>query len=208
MNPEQKATGQAPAARHREHSEAFDEDLEWFILCGSSAMGARGTLGGVVAVLEHGGQFTGMPNSDLYSDQQVGFGPTVIGLVERHRWLSGAWDKLPRETQGVLLGCYSAPRAQHRTDETSRSGAEAQLGRFAALAFWLTKDPAKLLGACREPQKGGNSKVIAAAVKAAKAAAVEAHVAWVVAKGGAVKPRRTRERRFVLKAFIPGSDPT
>lgn len=184
-------------------AEAFDEDLEWYLLCGGSAMGQRGTLGGVVAVLEHGGQFTGMPNSDLYTDQQVGLGPTVIGLVERHRWLSGAWDKLTRETQGDLLGCYAAPRAAHRTDEHSRSGAEAQLGRFAALAFWLAKDPAKLLMACREPQKGGNGAVVKAAVKAAQKRAKEAHDLWRVAKGEVAKPRRTRERRAILPPVKP-----
>ncbi len=94
-----------------------DEDLMWFLTCGGSAMGERGTLGGIVAALEHGGQAGGVPNTDLYSDQQVGWGKSVYGDVEKHRWLSAAWLALSAVSQGVLLARYTAPRAQYRGDD-------------------------------------------------------------------------------------------
>lgn len=201
---------QASFGKRHHDPEAFDADLEWLLVAGDSAMGERGSLGGVIAQLEHGGPFTGVPSTDLYSDQQVGFGHTVIGLVERHRWLSGAWVKLPRLTQGRLAMCYQAPRAEHRGDSLtgSRSGAEAQLGRYAALAFHLTDEPGELLQACREPQKGKHGRTIGRALRKAKEAAVAAHAEWTVAKGDAGRPRTKRERVVTARAFVPGSDPT
>ncbi len=192
-------------ARRHEDPEAFDEDLEWLLVAGDAAMGARGTLGGVIAQLEHGGPFTGVPNTDIYSDQQVGFGHTSIGLVERHRWLSGAWDALPPECRGRLGFCYRALRAEHRGDEMTgaRSGAEAQLGRFAALAFQLTEDPAALLSACRQPQQGKNGRVIARELRKAREVAVADHKLWRACKGEAQKPRKRSERRAVLPAYVP-----
>ncbi|HEY3496024.1 MAG TPA: hypothetical protein VGK73_15105 [Polyangiaceae bacterium] len=192
-------------ARRHEDPEAFDEDLEWLLVAGDAAMGAKGTLGGVIAQLEHGGPFTGVPNTDIYTDQQVGLGHTSVGLVERHRWLSGAWQALTPIAAGVLTLCYRAPRAEHRGDELtgSRSGAEAQLGRFAALAFHLTDEPGALLDACRQPQKGKNGRVIARELRKARDAAVEAHKAWSAAKGGAQKPRKRSERRAVLREHVP-----
>lgn len=159
---------------HRLHGEArvsleaYDVDLEWFIVAGASAMGERGTLAGVVNVLEIGGGNTGgVPNTDLYTDQQVGLGRTLIGEVERHRWLSAAWDRLPAKTKGRLMACYVAPKAELRTDQgfgardqsisyeesmrggvepmhgshrDVRTGVDAQLGDCAGLAFWLISE--------------------------------------------------------------------
>jgi len=207
IDPNATDSGQVPGSASRRHHdpEAFDDDLEWLLVAGDSAMGAKGTMGGVVAVLEHGGQISGIPNTDIYSDQQVGFGKTVLGLVEKHRWLIGAWRTLPLEARGVLALCYHAPRAEHRADEVTgnRSGAEAQLGRYAALAFHLTDEPGQLLEACRQPSKGKNGRTITRATKAARDAAIGAHRLWTAAKGGATKPRKPRERRAVLAVHVP-----
>src|SRR5512146_1486337 len=92
---------QASFGKRHHDPEAFDSDLEWLLIAGDSAMGERGSLGGVIAQLEHGGPFTGVPSTDLYSDQQVGFGKTVVGLVERHRWLTKAWRSLGVRTRAI-----------------------------------------------------------------------------------------------------------
>lgn len=207
----QNATEQASVTRRHHDPEAFDADLEWLLIAGDSAMGERGSLGGVIAQLEHGGPFTGVPSTDLYSDQQVGFGKTVIGLVERHRWLMTSWRSLGVRTRAVLTLCYQAPRAEHRSDGTmgGRSGTEAQLGRYAALTLMLTEVPGELLRACHEPQKGKHGRVIARELRKAREVAVAAHAEWTAAKGGSGKPRTRSERRKVLPAFEPsGSDPT
>jgi hypothetical protein len=205
---DQNATGQAPVthARRQHDPEAFDDDLEWLLVAGDSAMGAKGTMGGVVAVLEHGGQISGIPNTDPYSDQQVGWSSIGVGLVEKHRWLSAAWLALPLDARGVLTLCYQAPRAEHRNDEQTHThtGAEAQLGRYAALAFNLTEAPAALLDACRQPSKGKNGRTIARELRKARDAAVAAHALWGAAKGTASKPRKARERRAILPVHVPG----
>ena len=147
-----------------------DPDLAWFLTCGGSAMGERGTLGGIVAALEHGGHAGGTPNTDLYSDQQVGWGKFTYGDIERHRWLTEAWRAISEESQGTLLARYTAPRARFRGDEgygardryvegsdhsvTTGKGTRAGallLGDLAGLAFALTDKPEQLFLACTEP---------------------------------------------------------
>lgn len=207
IDPNATASGLVPEASNRRHHdpEAYCEQLEWLLVSGDAATGARGTMGGVVARLEHGGQFTGVPETDIYSDQQIGWGKTVVGLVEKRRWLMGAWFSLPADSQGRLALCYNAPRAEHRSDEVTHhhSGLAAQLGRYAALAFHLTGEPGSLLEACRQPTKGKNGRTIARALKAAREAAVSDHRLWSVAMGVATKPRKSRERRAVLPAHVP-----
>lgn len=73
-----------------------------------------------------------------------------------------------------------------------RTGTESQLGRYAALAFQLTADPAGLLSACRDSQRKGNSRIIKKALGAAKELAVQAHKDWTAAKVG--RPRKDVER--------------
>jgi hypothetical protein len=197
-----------------------DEDLEWFLVAGASAMRERGTMGSVISSLELGGHPGGVPSSDLYNEQQLGWRFHVIGDVERHRWLMASWVKLAPATQNVLMACYSAPMSawradqgfgardacpsveaitKGRADEPNRgkhqptyTGVDARLGRLAMLCFALTENPAGLLQACRDPGYKGGSKIVKRAIKDAGLAAGDAHEAWREAKTG--KPRKTRDR--------------
>jgi hypothetical protein len=208
-----------------------DEDLAWFIVSSGAEMGEKGTLAGVVSVLELGGVPSGgVPNTDLYSDAQIGWRTTVVGSVERHRWLSAAWQLVAKGTQGTLLACYMAPPARFRTDQgfgardvspsveaiqrgavepqhgrhqETRTGVEAQLGQLATLAFQLTENPAQLLQACQQPSKGKNGRTIRRALRLARDAAKEAHVEWGKAKADAQKPRHWRDRKAILEPFVP-----
>jgi hypothetical protein len=216
----------------RTNEETFDAQLEWLIVMGDAAMGERGTLAGTIAQLEHGGPFTGVPSTDLYTDQQVGWSSTVVGLVEKHRVLSTAWALMSDKGRGHALLWYSAPRAQFRSDEGFgakdrcptveeiqklgapepskptgfhiRKGTEAQLGRAAALAFQLCPDPAALLMACQDPNKGKHGRTIARDLKAAREAAVELHREWRDCLARVGKPRKPTERRALLPEFVPG----
>jgi hypothetical protein len=225
----------------------YDADLEWFLVAGASAMRERGTLGAVTNVLELGGANGGVPNTDLYTDSQIGFGKHPIGDVERHRWLSAAWFKLSLADQAILAARYMALPAeavqavpQQKPKEkphqpvalrgdsgfgardtcpsveevkrggvkepamgrhtATRSGTESLLGEYASLVFWLSREPGKLLAACREPDKGGGRVYAKKAVKRAREASFEAHRAWQEAKTG--RPRKKRERVAVLPAFV------
>ena len=161
----------------------FDEDLAWFLTCCDAATGKRGTLGGIVSALEHGGHPGGVPNTDLYTEQQIGWGKFVYGEVEKHRWLERAWHALPEATRNVLTARYTAPRARFRGDEgygardryvegsdhsvTTGRGTRAGtllLGDLAGLAFALTDKPEQLFLACVEPSplkldKAGNATI-------------------------------------------------
>lgn len=209
--------------------DSFDGDLQWFLIFGASAMRERGTLGAVVSMLEMGGASSGVPNTDLYNDEQVGFGRHVVGSIERYRWLRNAWDALDKSTQRVLQACYLAPRAEFRSDDgfgardacpaveeikrggvtepqlgkhqSHRAGTESQLGRLAGLAFLMAKDPRKLLEACREPRTGKHPQIIAKATRDAKHWSKFAHMLWYAAKRG--KPRKPAERRAVPRQYIP-----
>jgi hypothetical protein len=73
-------------------SKDHDPDLAWLLTCGGSAMGERGTLGGIVAALEHGGHPGGVPNTDLYTDQQIGCLPSAPQACGNScAGLSGSW---------------------------------------------------------------------------------------------------------------------
>ncbi len=172
----EKAPELVSSAQKTKRVTDHDSDLEWFLGCSESAMGAKGTLSGVVAQCERG-SVGGSGTLDAsgsyshpYSDQQLGFGRWVSGDVERHRWLSSAWHALSREIQSVLMARYASPPAEFREDAgygardrwvegSDRHDGEHGLARtgvsrlqeVASLAFVLCDNPAALLLACREP---------------------------------------------------------
>lgn len=138
-----------------------DPDLEWWLLQGDSAMGARGTLAGTINVLEMGGPGGGGNLGEdgsyihPFTDLQLGTGRCVRGDIERHRWISRAWFACSEESRGRLLARHLAPRARFRSDEgfgardrhvegsdgkagqhgALRTGIEAQLGELANVAL-------------------------------------------------------------------------
>lgn len=160
---------------------ASDPDLEWLVQSGDSALGARGTLAGIISQIERGsvGGSSGLDAAGCYSHNftekqlgRMGYGQAGIGDIERHRWLIAAWHRLPAALRGVLLVRYNAPRAEFRSDggfgpkdkwveggdarpgslPSHRTGVEALLGEFAGLCFAMVDDATKLLLACQDPQ--------------------------------------------------------
>ncbi len=109
--------------RPRKTARDYDPDLEWFIACGESVLGARGTLAGVIGQCERGsvGGSGTLDRAGSYihpfTDQQLGFGRAVTGEVEKHRWLSTVWHALSAKTRDVLLARYTPLPAEFRSDE-------------------------------------------------------------------------------------------
>lgn len=100
----------------------YDTDLEWLLLCGGPALRERGTMAGIISVLEAGGPAEG-GNLDQagsyihpFTDQQLGTGKVLVGEVERHRWLSAAWFACSEQTRGLLLLAHQAPPGAFRSD--------------------------------------------------------------------------------------------
>lgn len=155
-------------------SAEYDDDIAWYIQCAASALGERGTLGAAIAMVKRGSvASSGVPNSDLYSDRQVGWsenGP-ILGDIERARRLDRVWRRVPREHQHVLLVRYT-------TRSEWPPGVEAWLGPLCGVALLLAPDPAKLLKACENASKENHKAVIEGALKRAQRANQKAHEAW------------------------------
>lgn len=221
---------------------SVDPHLEWLLECSESALGKRGTMGAVIAQGE-AGTVGGTSRLDMsgsfihpVTDQQLGLGG-FGGDVERHRWLWAAWRTVSVVSRNVLLTYLSQPRAEFRSDAGygartkwvegsdqatgehahSRTGVESTLGEFAGLAFALTREPARLLLACREPapmRKGKpmveeakrRRKAVADAIRASRAALDKAHREWLEKKELADPMRADRERRKIAKEHQPGAD--
>lgn len=153
-----------------------DTDLEWFIHEGASTMRETGTLAATVNQLESGGHSGGRLDAagsyiHPFTDLQLGTGKCLLGDIERHRWLKGAWLACSAETRKLLLLRHTAPRAIARSDSgfastdrwvegsdhregklgLYRTGVETHLGVLAALAFELCANPVDLLEACQDP---------------------------------------------------------
>lgn len=165
----------------------YDPQLEWLIQSGDAALGASGTLAGVVSQIERG-SVGGSGRLDAagtfqhpYTDLQLGAGVDGIGEVELHRYAMAAWRLVSPAAQFRLCRRYSAVKAQFRSDSgfgakdrwvdgsdhregqhgMQRFSVEDHLGAFAALALELCPDPIKLVIACMEPdpvRKGKTDK--------------------------------------------------
>lgn len=233
----------ARRAMSRKANGSNDPDLEWLLWQGASALGLRGTISGVISQCERGSVGgCGSLGEDgcyrhPYTDQQLGTGPCSSGDVERYRWLFGAWSSMSFVSRNVLLVHYEPVRAELRSDEgygardrwvigsdnalghhgQTRTGVESRLGEFAALAFALAKDPARLLIACREPEpirKGRvnqeeakrRRQVVASAINTSREASEKAHAEWFSCKEKAAPMRKTSQRRKVLPAHQTGTD--
>ncbi len=99
---------------------AFDPDLEFWLMSGASTLGERGTLGGIVSVLEAGGATVGKLDASgsyihPYTDLQLGTGGHA-GDVERCRWLGTAWFACMEGNRKLLLLAHQAPSGEFRSD--------------------------------------------------------------------------------------------
>ena len=167
--------------------ELFNRDVHWLLNVADSALGSRSNHGTVVSILEHGGFPTGVPNTDLYSGQQIGWCPGD-GDVERWRKLIGIWNRTTRETRFWLTAHYAGMRNDLPDAVWARvSGA---LGDFAMAAMWVYEDKerVRLITACVDEGRAGRADIIKAAVKKADGKVREAHRGWLVATKGSEPP--------------------
>ncbi len=160
----------------RRDPELWCDDVEWLLRCGDSALGARGTTGAVISILERGGPSSGgMPETDLYTDLQVGFGPVLRdrGTVARARRLMRTWAQVPPAHQLVLVAHYA-------TRSEWPLGVQGQLGQLASVALMMHagQELERLLKACQN-----NNRAVVDAIRArAETAVREAHRAWYTAQ--------------------------
>lgn len=89
---------------------SWDADVEWFIRCGAAALGERGIAGSLIEMLKHGiPNNGGVPCTDLYSDQQIGWGARGgEGTIARARRCAAVFARLSPWHQQVLAGRYDA----------------------------------------------------------------------------------------------------
>lgn len=165
------------SARETERDrELYNPAIHWFLNIAPAELGSKGTLGGTISTLEHGGYASGLPNTDPYSDYQIGW-CAGDGAVERYRKLEPIWRNLPRETQGALLSHYLTT---NRIPATDRTALEGELGKLAGAALWVHDEQQleRLIEVCKDKQRDGRKQVIGAAKKRTEAAVRLAHRTW------------------------------
>jgi hypothetical protein len=124
--------------------ELWSEDLAWFLLQGDAALGAKGTLGSVVSVVQHGG-VSGCTGSSSAHDAMIDrIGGDLVDQrasgnhVVRHGRLAKCWHALPIEHRRVLVAHYVGTAAANGT-------VVWRLGLLAGVAIeqWLTSGAAR-----------------------------------------------------------------
>ncbi|HUU34084.1 MAG TPA: hypothetical protein VMW48_08460 [Vicinamibacterales bacterium] len=158
-----------------------DADAEWWVNSMSGDLGARGTMGSVVSVLERGGpSASSQTNPDHMDDRH---------MLAVHRWrrVNAYWRRLSAADRDALTLYY-----EHRQFPR---GAREELGALAALAL-EDKTDEHLLDACRKLHERPTSwrttqpgaaalQVVTASRERARAVAVAAHTALAVAREAA-----------------------
>lgn len=160
----------------------LDRDIEWFVHRMASALGERGTLAAVINIAKQGSVgISGVPNTDIYTDEQLGWGETpdgerrrFLGDVERARRLQKVWRRLSPETHNRLFARYA-------TSSEWPPGVQAWFGPLAGLALYLAPDPTKVLKACANASEDTAKAIIEGALRRAQKGNQRAHEEWRIA---------------------------
>ena len=201
--PNQNQQPQSIRARRGDYS----EDIDWFLNSAPSAVGEHGTLSSTVNALERGSPCAGgIPNTDLYTDGQVGlsedrFGNRreVEGDIAKSRRLAIVWAALSPITQRTLAEHY----LYHKRTEFKRQNGvveydkfpefvDARLGDLSAVALRMSMRNgcyAQLLQACADDQPVRIRRYLRAAARAVALA----HRRWRAHPGS---------RRPTTKVFV------
>lgn len=173
--------GQTTETKHQVAAE-LDRDVEWWVNRAASALGERGTMAAVINIAQQGSIGpSGVPNVDLYSDEQLGWGETpdgerrhFVGEIEKARRLQKVWRRISPTTQDRLLVRYTT-----RSDWPA--GVEGWFGPLAGLALFLAPDAAKVIKACSNASDTAAKAVIEGALRRAQKANQRAHEEWRIA---------------------------
>ncbi len=168
----------APTPRDRE---LFNEEIHWLLNMAASALGERSAHSGILSVLQHGGFPTGVPETDIYSNYQMGW---CAGDSAPERWRKTIviWRALPIDVHAVLIAHYCGTRSDLPGSVWARiNGA---LGDLAMAAMWIHEGEAlaKLVEACVDQKREGRDDIIAAGAGRAERRVRQAHRAWYATK--------------------------
>lgn len=190
-----KRSGQAPG-RDARSLELYSAELDWYVTQRDAACGVRSSLGGQIAALERGGA-AGTPNSDPYTDGQVGMGPVRVRAFTLDRRIGPRWGRLSHAHRGVLV-CYYLGRAQGSEDVQERArtvarvthgydsarkfpiGVEGLFAPFAAIVMVIDAERASKLGAHSHGRKpsGDVQRAVAKLTSQAERVVRAAHRAY------------------------------
>jgi hypothetical protein len=166
--------------------ELWNPAINWLLNVAPGELGEKGTLGGTINCLEHGGQSSGVPSTDL-TNYQMGW---CVGDSPADKWRKWApvWFGVSRETQALLLAHYM-PRAD--LPDTQRVAVEGALGKLACAAMWVHEGEQliKLVEACVDKGRQGRARIIGAATKRTDEAVRVAHRCWDVVASFGPEPR-------------------
>lgn len=185
-------------------SELWRGEIHWFLNVAPAELGAKGTLGGTVSVLERGGSVTGLPDTTPFTDQQLGW---CVGksIPERYTAIERVWRKVARETQAVLAAHYTL---RNDLPVEVRVAVDGALGKLANAAVWIHdgEQLAKLLEACKDKGKQGRKGILQGAVKRTEERVRQAHRDWLATKELVDDTAKAAEERIPLLRRIAAGE--
>jgi len=155
--------------------ELWNPAIHWWLHFAAAELGMKGTLGGTISALEHGGA-SGIPNTDPYSDYQAGWCAGDSPAAKWRRW-SPVWFLVSRDGQGVLMAHY-APR--NDLPPIQRARLDGELGMLASAALHVLRSDhvGRLLAACLDKDYEGRAGIIQSARRKTEIGVRAAHREW------------------------------
>ncbi|HWH39003.1 MAG TPA: hypothetical protein VNU21_04140, partial [Usitatibacter sp.] len=159
--------------------ELWNPAIHWLLNMAPAELGAKGTLASTINSLEHGGEPSGVPNTDPYSNYQMGW---CVGDSPADKWRKYApvWFALSRTRQGMLLAHY-LPR--NDLPPATRARIDGAFGKLANAVVYVEPNPERLFAACLDAKHQGRVEIIKAATKRADGAVRDAHRGWDAVAG-------------------------
>lgn len=155
--------------------ELWNPAIHWLLNISPAELGAKGTLGSTISALEHGGEATGVPNTEM-TNYDVGW---CAGDSPSEKWRKHApvWFSLGLDTQGVLLAHYM-PR--NDLPDAPRVAVDGAMGKLANASLWVHEGEklTKLIEACVNKGMKGRGPIIKNATKRTDERVREAHRIW------------------------------
>lgn len=183
---ENSETGKRRYGRSRE---LYCEDLAWYAQASDAACGFRSGHGAVVARLERSGASSGLPETDIYGDDVIGWGNCVVGAVERVRRIQRVLSNVQSEHLDVLTVHYGAIPVQLRDTSEGESAPIIFLNMklaAATVSLMSDKDLAKFIWCCERGKTTDRAtvrnQIVKKYQKTAEDAVRAAHRAYYQAK--------------------------
>ena len=175
--------------RYGRNRELYCEDLAWYAQASDAAFGIRSGQGAVVSRLDRNGASVGLPETDIYGDDVIGWGNCVVGAVERVRRIQAVLKNVDATHLETLTVHYGSVPSRLRDTGEGESAPIIFLNMklAAATVFRMTeKDLNRFIWCCERgktnEREAVRNQIVRKYQRDAEQAVREAHRAYYRAK--------------------------